>query len=346
MSGDVLIVRHGPGRGRALEILPLVQSHLAATRPALRSRVRVHDTGSPRPSLDGVVAILFLLGDPLKELYPDCFAEAVSIAEEGGARGAKLLNPPESLSNSIKSRQAELWRKAGITCAAARTIRSAADLEPAMAALGLPMILRSDEGHVHAGVRICRRVKHVDEAKHTLALPAVALQLIDVRAKWRAAAPDSLMARYHHKRRSMVYGDTVINNHIFFSTSPIVGRATCTFLAERSRGRRLLRAVGIGNARFRDTLAADYDYFHSPPEAADTMRRAVAALGIHVAAIDYATLPDGDVVLWEANPYPSLPPWHHAVLAGPRRVQQRTAHQIEVIVAWLERLADQRELAF
>jgi hypothetical protein len=343
MSGDVLIVRHGPGRGRTLEILPMIEAHIAATRPPLRARVRIHATGSPRPSLDGVVAIVFMLGDPLRELYPDCYAEAVTLADEGAARGAKLINPPQNLSNSVKSRQAEIWRKAGIPCAAARAIRSAADLEPAMAALGLPMILRSDDRHVQEGVRICRRVKHVDEAKHTLALPAVALQLIDVRAKWRAAAPDSVMARYHHKKRSMVYGDAVINNHIFFSTSPIVGRATSTFLADADRGRRLLRRIGIGRARFRDTLAADHDYFYAPPEAPETMLSAVAALGLHVAAIDYASLPDGGVVLWEANPYFHLPPWQHGVLAGPRGVQQRTAHQMEVVVDWLERLADGRE---
>lgn len=343
-SGDVLIVRHGPGRGRDLLILPQIEEHMAATRPWLRSRIRVHATGSPPPSLDGIVAILFLLGDPLKENYPDCFAEAVTIANEGRARGAKLLNPPENLSNSVKSRQAELWQRAGIPCANARAIRSATDLEPAMAALGLPMILRSDDQHVQFGVRICTRIKHVDEAKLTLAFPAVALQLIDVRKRWREAAPDSVMARYYHKKRSMVYGDTVINNHVFFSRSPIVGQSSCTFMADRRRLRKLLRVIGIGRARWRDTLAADYEYFHAPPEAVETMRRAVAALGLHMAAIDYASLPGGEVVLWEANPYVHLPPWHHAVLAEERHIRERTGRQIEVVTGWLERLAEGRAL--
>lgn len=340
--GDVLIVRHGPGRGRDLLILPQIAEHLAATRPWLQSRVRVHATGSPPPSLDGVIAILFLLCDPLKENYPDCFAEAVAIADEGRSRGVKLLNPPENLSNSVKSRQAELWQRAGIPCASARAIRSAADLEPAMAALGLPMILRSDDQHVQVGVRLCKRVKHVDEAKHTLAFPAVALQLIDVRKRWREAAPDSLMARYYHKKRAMVYGDIVVNNHVFFSRAPIVGLSNCTFMADRRRMRQLLRGVGIGRARWRDTLAADYAHFCSPPDAPDTMLRAVAALGLHVAAIDYASLPDGEVVLWEANPYVHLPPWRHAVLAEERHIRERTALQIEAVTGWLARLVQGR----
>lgn len=341
-AGDVLIVRHGPGRGRDLLILPQIDEHIAKTRPWLRRRVRVHETGSPSPSLDGVVAILFYLCDPLKEKYADCFEEAVRIADAGRARGIKLLNPPESLSNSVKSRQAALWQRAGIPCASARPIRSAADLEPAMAALGLPMILRSDDQHVQVGVRLCKRVKHVDEAKLTLALPAVALQLIDVRKKWNEVAPDSVMARYYHKKRSMVYGDTVLNNHVFFSRSPIVGQSSCTFMADRRRVRKILRGVGIGRARWRDTLAADSEYFHSPPEAPELMLRAVAALGLHMAAIDYASLPGGDVVLWEANPYVHLPPWRHAVLAEERHIRERTGHQIEVFTAWLERLADGR----
>ncbi|HET9063152.1 MAG TPA: hypothetical protein VFO62_07685 [Candidatus Binatia bacterium] len=341
-AGDVLIVRHGPGRGRDLLILPQIDEHIAKARPALRSRIRVHDTGAPLPSLDGVVAILFYLCDPLKEHYPDCYAEAVAIASAARKRDIKLLNPPENLSNSVKSRQAELWQRAGIPCASARAIRSAADLEPAMAALGLPMILRSDDQHVQVDVRLCKRIKHVDEAKHTLALPAVALQLIDVRNRWREAAPDSIMARFHHKKRAMVFGDTVLNNHVFFSRSPIVGQSSCTFMADRRRWWKILRGVGIGRARWRDTLAADYEFFHSPPEAPDVMLRAVAALGLHMAAIDYASLPGGEVVLWEANPYVHLPPWHHAVLADERHIRERTGHQIEVVTGWLDRLADGR----
>jgi hypothetical protein len=342
MAGDVLIVRHGPGRGRELAILPLIEAHIASVRPAFRSRLRISETGAEKPSLDGVGTILFLLGDPLKELYPDCYTDAVAIAETAASRGIRLLNPPENLSNSIKSRQAELWRRAGIPCAAARVIRSPADLEPAMAALGLPMILRSNDKHVQEGVRVCRRVKHVDEAKMTLQTPAVALQLIDVRAQWRAVAPDSVMARYHHKKRSMVYGDTVVNNHVFFSSTPIVGRTTSTFLADSKRLRSWLRRLGVGHARWQDTIAADYEYFHSSPEAPETMLRAVKALGLDFAAIDYASLPNGEVVLWEANPYAHLPPWQHAVAAEARHIRERTSRQIEIVVDWLERLADGR----
>ncbi len=345
MRGDVLIVRHGPGRGRELAILPLIEAEIAAARPALLPHVRVHETGAPRPPLAGVGTVLFLLADPLKEFYPQCFAHAAEIAGEAKARGIAVLNPPESLSNSIKSRQAELWRKAGLRCAGARVIRSANDLEPAMAALGLPMILRSDDEHVQKGVRVCKRVKHVDEAKLTLRTPAVALQLIDVRAKWKEVSPDHVMARYHHKKRSMIYGDTVLNNHVFFSRSPIVGRSSSTFLADTSGLRRRLRHVGIGRKRWSETLAADYAYYASPPEARETMLRATAVLGFDVAAIDYSTLPDGDVVLWEANPYAHLPPWQHGVAAEPRRIRERTGRQISLVVEWLERLVEGRSRA-
>jgi hypothetical protein len=338
-AGDVLIIRHGPGRGRNLELLPQVEQRIAESRPALSGRIRVYETGGTQPSLGGVVAVLFLLGDPLREQYPECFAEAVAIAEAARARGARVLNPPENLSNSIKSRQAEIWRKAGFPCAAARVLRSSADLEPAMAALGLPMIVRSDEGHVQEGVRVLKRVRKVDEAKHTTEFPAVALQLIDVRAKWRETAPDSLYARYYHKKRAMVFGDVVRNNHIFFSRSPIVGRATSTFVAATRRAHRALRALGVGRKRFHELLKADYEYFAGPPEAPEMMLAATRALGVDTAAIDYATLPDGSIVLWEANPYVHLPPWQHAVLARERRIPERTASHVEEVAGWLERLA-------
>lgn len=337
-GGDLLIVRHGPGRGRTLEVLALVDACIEAKRPALRRRIRVHATGSARPSLESVGFVLFLLSDPLREHYPACFAEAVAIAHEARSRGARILNAPENLSNSVKSRQADLWRKAGLPCATARPIRSSADLEPAMAALGLPIILRSDDQHVQEGVRVCKRVRQVDEAKRTISFPAVALQLIDVRARWREARPHSVFARFHHKKRVMVYGDTLRNNHVFFSSSPIVGRATSTFQADAGRCARGLRLMGIGRRRLQETVHADYEFFTSQPDCPEAMRAAMRALGIDMAAIDYSSLPDGNVILWEANPYVHLPPWRHAVLAEQRRIRERTDQHVEAIVSWFESL--------
>src|SRR5512146_2158218 len=97
-SGDgvVLLVRHGPGRGRLDNYGNGWLKRLARTGPDLRRRIRIHETGSgDSPSLDDVAAVVFLLADPVRELYPACYAEASAIAAAATARGIRLVNPPD-----------------------------------------------------------------------------------------------------------------------------------------------------------------------------------------------------------------------------------------------------------
>ena len=116
-DGTLLIVQHGPGRGRLYDFRRHVLEWLEAEAPGLWPRIRLHETGGPPPRLEGVRAVVFWLADPLRELYQADYAEAVVIADAVRASGGTLVNPPEALSNSIKSVQSRLWREAGIPCA-------------------------------------------------------------------------------------------------------------------------------------------------------------------------------------------------------------------------------------
>ncbi len=98
----------------------------------------LHTTGSAAPALDGVAAVVFWLADPLRELYPDCFAEASHLAAEAEKRGIRVVNRPESLSNTIKSKQSELWQAAGIPCAPVATFGSLAELSLRLATATFP----------------------------------------------------------------------------------------------------------------------------------------------------------------------------------------------------------------
>ena len=111
----ILIVRHGKGRGRHRKYMRAALNHQRHNRPELFRRLIFHATGKPTPSWDGVGAVVFWLGDPLREWYPACYQEAVRLADEARSRGARVVTPPEALSNSIKSTQARLWAEAGIT---------------------------------------------------------------------------------------------------------------------------------------------------------------------------------------------------------------------------------------
>ena len=50
------------------------------------------------------------------------------------------------------------------------------------------------------------------------------------------------------------------------------------------------------------------------------MRKAVETLGFQYAAIDYCDLPDGNVLLWEANPYFLMAPANERVCGRKRNL--------------------------
>jgi len=301
--GTVLVVRHGPGRGRLPRYLDQVLC-------AIGGDVRLHDTGSPAPDLQGCSAVVFWLGDPLRELYPDCYADSVRIADAARARGLRIVNPPEALSNSIKSRQSVLWRDAGIPTVAQQRYESRAELENLLATAEYPLLIRNDERHAQRGLRVLRRARDVP-AK--LSLPGTLAPLIDTRAPGE---------RLYHKKRVLVMGDVVRTVHAFFSTSPIVSQRSSTFFHQE----RPLRH-GVANLLlFRHRagcLKADYDFCARETAHADLMKRSVRALGLDFAAIDYSDCADGTPILWEANPHFDLPPWYANVLPRERRLEER-----------------------
>jgi hypothetical protein len=318
---DILIVRHGPGRGREPTFLPLFLETVARTRPGLSKAIRVYETGAPMPSLDGVGVVAFFLGDPIF-LYPDCEADAVRIAAAAHARGIRLLNRPRALNNTVKSRQAELWRRAGIPCAAGQTGENAEAVRAILQKSRFPVILRQDTEHAQRTMSVCASMEEAEKALKTLKFPAAVLEFVDTRESWRKADPESIYATYFHKKRSMVFGSTVINNHVYFASEPIVGKKTSTF-KQIQRGKAPERA--------RDTIAADIAFAWAPTEHEETIRNAVRVLGLHFAAIDFSTFADGSVILWEANPYFELKPVPECLLWKLRGLTDRNERYIDAM---------------
>lgn len=304
MAGDLLIVRHGPERGRPSPFLDLFLPWLAATDPAFHSRVRVAVTGAPPPSLEGVRAAVFFLADPLREMYPDCYAEASAMAAAASQAGIRVLQHPDSLSNSIKSVQARLWQAAGLHTPRHWRFEARAALLAALDDLPWPLLSKSDERHAQRGMRVLRTP---DDARALAASegvewPVSVAEFIDTREDFRSADRRGPYARYFHKRRATVLGPIVHAHHVFFSDDPIVSSARSTFDPFRYGRRRHLLAV---MPRARACVREDVRFASAPlPDMeAEVLRQAARALRLDVAAIDYAVQPDGGVILWEANPY-------------------------------------------
>lgn len=101
---DLLIVIHGKDRGRPIWVMEAMLGYARQKNPRLAARLRVHETGGDFPALDNVAAIFFYLADPLEAFFPACYAEATAIAEEARRRGIRILQDPEALSVTQKSR--------------------------------------------------------------------------------------------------------------------------------------------------------------------------------------------------------------------------------------------------
>lgn len=317
---DVLVVRHGNKRGRKNHFLDLVLSYMRASEPALASRMRIHATGDGAACLDGVDTVWFFLADPLRQFFPACFEEARAIAAEAHRRGLRVLNNPESLSRTSKSLQLGLWQQAGIPCGQAFPAADGDELEHFLERISYPAILRSDLGHTQKSAAVCNNSDEARAHARTLEFPVVLIEFIDVREEWRRAEPGCLTAQLYHKKRMMVFGAELLQNHVYFSEAAICGETASTFRAANRFYARPLRSLF---PHYRETLAADINYSFGTPEHAALMQRAVAAVGLDVAAIDYSSRPDGSVVLWEANPYFAMYPTKLSALWRDRRIAER-----------------------
>ena len=337
-SGEtvVLLVRHGPRRGRLANYGDDWLKRLSRTKPRLRRRVRVHETGAAQaPSLDDVAAVVFLLADPVRERYPECYAEAAEIARRAGQRGIRVVNPPEALSNTIKSVQARLWKAAGIPCAGCVPFSSPGELEQAIGTLTFPVIVRADLLHAQQFTFVCATAADVRKiATDQFAYPGLVLEFIDPRATHRAVAPESIWARYYHRCRSFVLGRRVLPAAIYFSADPIVSSTTSVWAGYKGRGR-WLEPLAPLRGEHRRTVAADVAFARGPSPQPELMRRAANALGLEFGALDFALKADGSVVFWEVNPHPYIAPMRFNTLPLVRQFGWRTPRIYDAIGEFL-----------
>jgi hypothetical protein len=335
----LLLVRHGAGRGRFVNYANAWIQRARHHRPELSRRLVIHETGNAPPSLDGVGAVIFLLADPLRERYPRCYEEAVRIAEGARGRGIRVLNSPQALSNTIKSIQARIWRAAGVPSAACASYANRGELEAAVRQVPFPAIVRPDLLHAQEFTFTCTTPEEASGLDETrLRYPGVVLQFVDTRSGWDRTAPGSVWERYYHRLRAYVFGDRVLPQAIYFSEDPIVSSKTSTFHAYRRWGV-LPSAFLPVPPLVRQTVHEDIRFANGSPDAPETMVRAVQTLGLDVAAVDYARLGDGSLVLWEANPHPAIPSWRHMELPVARNLRSRGLRLSDAALDFLERVA-------
>jgi len=149
--------------------------------------------------------------DPLRERYPACYEECARLAVEAQSRGLRLVNPPDALSNSIKSLQSRIWRAAGVPTPPHFRYEDRDELNTLLGGVAFPAIVRSDLDHSQAGMRFCRSpddVFRINEAE--LPRPGTITPFIDTRGGFRVTKPESTWAKYYHKKRAHVFGNAEV----------------------------------------------------------------------------------------------------------------------------------------
>ena len=333
----IVFVLHGEGRGRTVATDQAFMHRLQQSNPELVGQTRIHRTGSGPFDFRDVGLIVFWLGDPLRQKYPKCYAEAVQIEATASLYGIRVLNSPFGLSNTSKADQARIWNETGMPSAYAARANSADEL-PAMATeVGFPCIIRSDDIHCQRDVVIAHNEADARRAAETCVFPVAVITFVDIQGAWRATGDEtSLFSQYHHKARAFVFGGEVKASHLFFSTDPIVGLSTSVFAREDTPRRNFTRRFGLGARLVSRMIEADLAHFEAPVAHADELVKAVAALGLDFAAVDYSILPDGRPVIWEANPYFYLPSGRQSVFSAERQAVRRVEETFDWMAAQIQ----------
>ena len=327
----LLVVRHGPGRGPRIRLRAVRPARcqpmfddIARRFPNLGRCFDYWYTGTPLPDIADVQAVIFLLQDPLRECYPDCFDDASRLASIARAAGTRIINAPEALSNTIKSTQSRLWRDAGIPTPPCTGFTTVSELLEMADKIEFPILIKADTMHAQNRMLICQNADELirmDPAE--IPTPGAVSPFIDTRRGYQDIDPQSPYATHYHKKRAMVFGDHVCNNHVFFADQPIVGCVSSTF-GHFCSWNPIQRTVL--NNRYKTHIECDLAYSRSEPEKPDVLARAAAVLGVELSAIDYSTMANGEIVLWEANPFYSLHRWPYAVLGRKRSLNHRMPH--------------------
>ena len=341
--GHVLLVRHGRGRGRMSRYNRGFLRYARRERPDLWARLRLHLTGEPPPCLEDVRAVVFWVGDPLREMYPEEYRECAAVAVRARERGIPLVNPPESLSATLKGVMGRIWMDAGLPTPSCRRFGDRRSFERAVREMAFPALVRGESCHAQEGLRLfADREEALACPDGGLPYPGVLSGFVDTREGWRRRDPEALPARYFHKKRVMVYGDRVECRNYYLTPEPIVGDPKASLFGPAfQRPGPAARLFGPPPL-VRQAIQAERRWIESGPEDVDLFRKAVRVLGLGFAALDYATPAPGRIVLWEANPYPYLPPPEQATLSGPRELEAQDRRHHEAMAAWLSDLAGLR----
>lgn len=232
----------------------------------------------PNPIRDYPNYVLHLpwLQDPVQNWSEETYALACELAGHCEARGIPIVNRVDRLLNTTKCRGSEIMRQAGFRTPLMRLLNSKEDLIDALKDFPFPALVREDWGHGGPMLPITTPAEAEEVVLSEFKRPLL-VEVVDVRS-----TSDGCFRKY----RYIAAGDVGVSHHLVVSLDWVT-HGTGRILNDSTRAEEL-------------AYIGDEDAHHGRFQVA---RR---ALGLDFLAFDYGITADGEVVVWEANPYPKI----------------------------------------
>ena len=273
MAPCVLIVRHPQFQARFYDVvLEWAREHAPQCLPWLD----VRDLPCHVTEWWAVRLLVPWLQDPVQAWSPGTFAFMEQLTAQCDARAIPVINRVGRLANAGKAAAAETLRATGLRTPRTVRIADAAAFRRDVEIHAYPLFVREDWGH--GGV-----MARADTPREAASIPLeqfarpVATEIIDVRDPG-----DGL----HYKYRYLACGAIGVSQHVQASVDWIT-RGSNRVANDATRAREL-------------AYIARQDPHHERFQAARK------ALGLEFVAFDYGYTPEGEVVVWEVNPFPHV----------------------------------------
>ena len=254
----------------------VVLDWLAENHPEERARFELHTLPTRVRDWSRYRLHVPWLQDPVQSWSMRAFDRANRLAAECDERGIPVVNRVDRLINVSRSLAADKLASAGLRTAAVRPLSAGEDTLTSALEIRLPLVVREDRGHGGPMIRVDTEEELAAVDLRLFRRP-VAIELVD------AISRDGIYRKY----RYVVAGEVGVRQSMHSSFGWVVR--------------------GADQSTATDEICAEEIAFLEASEPAhDRFVAASRALGLDFLAFDYSVLGDGEIVVWEANPYPKL----------------------------------------
>lgn len=215
------------------------------------------------------------LQDPVQNWSQLAFQQAQQIEHKFHAIGTPVINPVTALHYAGKFEGARRMAAAGLNVPKMAIVSDFNKFKQDLGGLNLPLFIREDWGHGGPMLRI-DSLADLEQINIAAFERPIAIEIINVRNA------DGLYRKY----RYFAVGAYGISHHLFAQPHWITR--------------------GSERVYTQQTKTEELTYIAKPDPHHEEFQAARRSLGLDFVAFDYGYTPHGQMIIWEANPYPYI----------------------------------------